>query len=88
MLFYYQVEDDKLGVKSIKYFKNHLVFYLFNGEVGIVNHDFIVEKQVQSAEKTLNQMDLNEQSEEKELENIVFEDSKEPAPVKDVEMKP
>lgn len=87
-MFYYQVEDDKLGVKSIKYFKNHLVFYLFNGEVGIVNHDFIVEKQVQSAEKTLNQMDLNEQSEEKELENIVFEDSKEPAPVKDVEMKP
>ena len=87
-MFYYQVEDDKLGVKSIKYFKNHLVFYLFNGEVGIVNHDFIVEKQVQSAEKTLNQMDLNEQSEEKEFENIVFEDSKEPAPVKDVEMKP
>jgi len=44
VLFYYQVENEKLGVKSIKYFKNHLVFYLFNGEVGIVNHDFIVEK--------------------------------------------
>jgi len=33
-------------------------------------------------------MDINEQIEDKELENIVFEESKEPLATKDVEMKP
>lgn len=58
VLFYYNLENE--GVKSMKYYHNHLVFYQFNGDVGIVNQDFIHEKSVKSAEKKIDNMEIEE----------------------------
>ena len=44
----------------MKYYHNHLVFYQFNGDVGIVNQDFIHEKSVKSAEKKIDNMEIEE----------------------------
>jgi len=80
VLFYYNLENE--GVKSMKYYNNHLVFYQFNGDVGIVNQNFILEKSVKSAEKKIDNMDIEEEIDIKDLENVVFnEEFKAPEPM-------
>lgn len=84
-----------MGVKSMKYYKGNgksvLAFYLFNGDFGIIEQDFIDEKNLLSAEKKINQMNLEGgQIDDTELDNIVLdEEFQPPLPIsKDVEMTP
>jgi len=80
VLFYYNLENE--GRSEEQYYNNHLVFYQFNGDVGIVNQNFILEKSVKSAEKKIDNMDIEEEIDIKDLENVVFnEEFKAPEPM-------
>jgi len=54
----------------LKYHNKTLSFYNFIGEIGFIEHDFITEKSVLSAEKQITNMQLEGEIEDKELDNI------------------
>jgi len=58
------------NVKSMKYLNTGvLAFYLFSGDIATIDHDFLKDKQILSAEKNINNLQI-EEFDDKDLDGL------------------